>query len=220
VLEMQQTISIDTLFNSSHDRSYTKGQILLYLGEKTENVYFIRSGYVKVYDITANGDEKLLIILGPGDIFPLIWTFEKIDALQNFYETITEAEVSVVSRSSFIDIVEKNHTVTLYMLRYFVDRTSQLMARLACIESSSAKHKIAQVLLYLAAAHGDEVARHAYRVRISVTHQMIADMTGLNRSTASIHMKALETEKSFKETSTGGLIIYADRIEKFLEQET
>lgn len=213
---MQQNSTIESVFAKAHQRDYTKGQILLYQGQKTEENYYISDGFVKVYDVTSEGEEKLLLILGPGDFFPLLWTFKAPDSLHYFYETLTDSSISVVARKEVINAVKENHELAIHLLEYFVERSNNLMTRIECIEASSAKHKVAQVLSYLADTHGDLVAECAFKVRIPTTHQMIANMSGLNRSTASIYMKELEDEKVFKDTANGGFIIHTDRIEEFL----
>lgn len=214
---MQQTNVVESVFSKAHKRIYPKGQILFYQGEKTENVIRIVSGYVKVYDITSEGDEKLLLILGANDIFPLVWTFTKPERLHYFYEAVDDTEISVMKRDELRAAVESTHAFAIYLLEYFVNKSSDLMMRIECIEAGSAKFKVAQVLSYLASAHGDEVARCAYKVRIPTTHQMIANMSGLNRSTVSLQMKKLEKAKIFKDTASGGFIIHTDRIENLLE---
>ena len=210
--------SLDTIFKDAHLRSYPKGQILLYQGEKTPDFFRIIDGYVKVYDITAAGNEKLLLILGPNDRFPLVWTFRGVDALHYFYETFDEAEVAVVERKKIVNSIKESHEFTAHLLEYFVGRTADLMKRIDCIEATSAKHKVAQVLGYLAAAHGEKVARGAYRVQLHTTHQSIADMAGVTRETASVQLKELEGEKMFS-SSSNELIVHIDRIERFLSGE-
>ena len=216
---MQQNSSLEQLFENTQSRKTQKGQILLYQGEKTDDIFYIQNGYVKVYDVTADGDEKLLLILGSGDVFPLVWEFDSIRPLHYFYETITDATFCITKRNTVIKKVGEDHKLALQMLQYFVDRTSNLMSRIECIEATSAKHKVAQVLLYLAESHGDEITNCTYKIRIPVTHQMIADMTGINRSTASVQMKELETEKMFNDSGSIGLIVLADRVENFLEKK-
>lgn len=219
LLDMQQIKDIESVFTEAHDRDYPKGQILLYQGEKTNSAFRIKTGYIKMYDITASGEEKLLLILGPGDVFPLIWLFDSSDPLHYFYESITDVKVSVIERAAFVEHLKSSHAFSLHMLQYFVERTSDIMYRLECIEATSAKHKVAQVLAYLAKSHGEEIAQCTNRVRVPTTHQMIADMAGLNRSTASIQMKELEDEKMYKDTANGGFIIHTDRITEFLEKQ-
>lgn len=208
-----------SIFEEAHVRKYPKGQILLYEGETTKDVFYINSGFVKVYDITAQGTEKLMLILGPEDIFPLIWTYGQTNPLHYFYETYDETEVSVLPQEKMLEASDSAHEVTKQLLEYFVDRSQDLMNRIDCIDATSAKHKVAQVLAYLAKAHGDQIAdTESYNVRITITHQSIADMAGLTRETASIQLKELEKEKHYK-GSGDMLTIHLDRIEDFLTTE-
>lgn len=216
VINLTIMADLSSVFDNAHVRQYPKGQILLYQGERTHDVFHIQKGYVKVYDVTANGDEKLLLILGPGDIFPLVWTFREISPLHYFYETFDESEVCVIPRARLLDSIKKSHEVTKHLLEYFVNRTKDLMSRIECIESTSAKHKVAQVLTYLATAHGDKIAKAAYKVRIPITHQSIADMAGIARETASLQLKELETEKNFSHNDDHSLTIHTDRLGRFL----
>lgn len=207
-----------SVFDDAHVRKYPKGQILLYQGEKTSDVFSIRKGYVKVYDVTAQGSEKLMMILGPDDIFPLVWAFRGTESLHYFYETFDDAEVCVIPKAELLKSVKQSHSFTLHLLEYFVDRTKELMSRIECIESTSAKHKVGQVLSYLATAHGKRIAKETYKVGFSITHQSIADMAGLARETASLQMKQLEKAKVLK-TDKDFLLVHTDRLENLLNKE-
>jgi CRP/FNR family transcriptional regulator len=208
---------LNKLFDQAHNRNYPKSQIVLYQGEKARDIYYINRGHVKVYDVTASGTEKLILILGPGDIFPLIWSFKAPTNLHYFYETFDEAEIKVLPRQKVINAVSDNHQITIQLLQYFVDKTSDLLSRVDCIEATSAKHKVCQVLLYLATAHGTKVAKSGYSISLDITHQAIANMAGLTRATASVQMKELEKAKMFSHHDRK-LLIHSDRISDFLEE--
>lgn len=210
--------NLSSVFKDAHVRSYAKGQILLYQGQKTSEVFQIRKGHVKVYDISVQGTEKLLMILGPGDIFPLVWTFRGSESLHYFYETFDDAELCVVPRTDLTQAIKDSHAITIHLLEYFVDRTKELMSRIECIESTSAKHKVGQVLSYLATAHGEKIAKSTQKVNITVTHQAIADMAGLARETASLHLKKLEKARVLK-NDKDFLVIHTDRLESELNKD-
>lgn len=207
--------TLTSVFDDAHVRKYPKGQILLYQGEKTNDVFRIRSGYVKVYDVNSSGIEKLLIILGPDDLFPLVWTFRSPEALHYFYESIDTTELAVVSRQKLISSLSKSHKFTVHLLEYFVERTSDLMKRIECIEGTSAKHKVAQTLEYLAHALGDPVKSDELKVKVPITHQMIGDMAGITRETASLQLKQLEKLKIYK-NNNNHLIINSKMVADFL----
>ncbi len=209
---------IEQVFKPGYQRIYPSGQIMLYQGEKSSSVYYIHSGYIKVYDITVRGEEKVLLILGKGDLFPLIWTFGASDSLLYFYEVHEEVELSVLPRDSFIEHIQKDHQFTIALLEYFVDRTKELMTRVESIEGTSALHKVGQVLLYLANTHGQKLAKDAQLIKLTITHQLLAQMAGITRETVSIQMKIFEENEAI-EKNEANLIIHTDRIEEILSTE-
>ena len=207
---------VATLF-SDQERDYPKGQILLYQAEQTSNVFRIKSGYVKVYDISSEGQEKLLIILGKGDIYPLVWTFGASDKLLYFYEAMSDATIEVASRQELMNAIDADHALTKELLKYFVNHTKELMLRIECLEASNAKFKVAQVLDYLVGSHSVKKGKNT-QVCAPITHQNIADMAGLTRETTSIQMKELEKVGVIKQDSDG-LIVSSAKLAEFMEQE-
>ena len=51
-------------------RKYRKGQIILYGGEATNAVFVVKSGIVRAYSISENGNEVIIALFGAGDYFP------------------------------------------------------------------------------------------------------------------------------------------------------
>jgi CRP/FNR family transcriptional regulator, cyclic AMP receptor protein len=191
VCNISHMSSVKSFFNKGHKRSYPSGQILLYQGESSRDVFYIQSGYVKVYDINNKGEEKMLLLLGKGDMFPLIWTFKQTSSLLYFYEALDDVEISVMPRDPFESEIRKNHEFSIELLQYFVNRTKELMNRLESIEGASALHKVGQVLAYLAENHSVNKGTLVV-IQPTTTHQLIADLAGLTRETVSIQMKHYE----------------------------
>lgn len=184
---------MDEIFASGHPREYPKGQILLYQGSGTYDTFHIKSGFVKVYDITSEGEEKILLILGPGDVLPIIWSYRG-DYLHYFYAALTDVELTTLPYNTFIKVSDKKHEYTLELLRYVVDRTQELMKRLESIDSTSSEKKILLTLDYLGTVHGKVNGRSIVLPEF-ITHELVANMTGLSRETASLIIKELENIK-------------------------
>jgi CRP-like cAMP-binding protein len=206
---------VKDFFSQGHTREYPDGQILLYQGEEARDVYYIQSGYVKVYDISVKGEEKVLLLLGPGDIFPLIWTFGESSSLHFFYETLNDVEITVIGRDLFMKEIEKDHAFTRELLQYFVNRTKDLMQRVESIEGTSALHKVGQVLNYLSTAHGEKARNNNIKVSPDVTHQLIAHMSGLTRETVSVQLKELVDGGAVK-NSNQQLLVNTSKLEDLL----
>lgn len=210
--------NIDNYFDNKPIREYSKGQILLYQAEQTNSVFFIKKGNIKVYDINSSGDEKLLLVLGPGDVYPVIWTFRASDKLLYFYESMSDVEIAVSDRIEFAKEVDKDHEFTKDLLRHFVERIKDLTLRIECLEASNAKYKIAQVLQYLMDRHTLKKSGRFTILCLPTTHQIIASMAGTSRETASTIIKELEDEGVLtQEFDTLG--ISASKLKKLLSSE-
>lgn len=210
--------TLQEFFKGKHLREYPKGQILLYQAEETNNVSYISEGYVKVYDLTSNGEERLLLILGPGDIYPVIWTFRESDSLLYFYESITPAKIYVSNRKELTKMIDESHEFTKSLLNHFVGRIKELSLRVECIEATNAQHKILQVLDYIVKSHPGQTTKDYTDIPVPLTHQTIANMAGLSRETASIIIKKLQDKKVVLPTN-GSYKINQDKLAVQLEKE-
>ena len=207
---------VSTFFEQGHTRNYGNGQIVLYQGEKVRDVFFITSGYVKVYDINAKSEEKILVLLGPGDLFPLVWDFEESSSLHYFYEIHQSSEIHVRSRLSVVKETQTSHEFAQELLKYFVNRTKDLTSRLESIEGTSAQHKVGQVLSYLTRSHGDTTLKTKCKILPTITHETIANMAGLARETVSIQMKDL-ADKKIVQSKDGNIVVNCNALDSFLE---
>ncbi len=176
------------------ERSYPKRQIILYQAEDIRNFFVIEKGYVRVYDINSQGEEKVLLLLGPGDIFPIVWSFEKSET-HYFYEAMTDCVIKVGKKRDLTESIENNHEVVTSLFKYFIDKTNQLYLRIECLEATNSKFKVIQTMRYLSKFHSKRGKDGYSNVRVPLTHQDIANMTGLTRETVSIQMKNLEDKK-------------------------
>lgn len=210
--------AIQSFFQDKSRRTYPKGQILLYQAEETNDVFYIESGYVKVYDVTSSGEERLLLIQGPGDIFPVIWTFRESDSLLYFYESMTEINVKVSKRRELLNHIDSSHDFSKALLKHFVARIKELFLRVECVEASNARYKVIQVLDYLLNSHPGKVSRGFTDIPIPLTHQTIANMAGLSRETASISLKDLQDKRIIKPDNSG-YAINGERLTKEREEE-
>ncbi|MCE7936198.1 Crp/Fnr family transcriptional regulator [Candidatus Saccharibacteria bacterium CPR2] len=208
-------------FREGQVRRYGKGQILLYQGEKTNDIFLIKKGYVKVYDITKSGNEKLLMLLGECDILPQIMTFGKNEPLLYFYESHSDVELLALKQSALIDEINKNHETAKIYLRYYINQARILMSRIECLEASVTKVKIGLVLMYLVKAHGKKklmAKSNISTILPQITHQTIANMAGVTRETASLQMKKLEKEKIIRNNKNKNLEVNCSKLKKLLNK--
>lgn len=184
------------IIEKSLQRKYTIGSTILYQGEAPRSACILVEGIIKVYTISHEGEEQIVMFLVEGDIFPLSWLFKKNPAVMFFYEALTVCKVAMVPpddlRASIMETPEKMAS----LIDYFAKNYTASLVRVNALQQPKARDKLVYMLYYLCRRHGDEVLKNGRTViPISLTHQNFASLVGLTRETTAIEMNRLKKQK-------------------------
>jgi len=197
------TKSIADLFNDLPYRHFPHRQMILYQGDYIDRIYYIISGYVRMYNITPKGNERILAILGPGESLPLIQS----EHAEYFYDAFTEVEAAY---SSYDQIVERFMADEGYMevARIAgVKLMQRMMEQMDMLATDSALDKVESALRFLAKYYGDE-GHEVSTIKFRMTHQELGNLVNLTRETVSNLVQKLERKKVIK-INPGGFISVA-----------
>ena len=173
-----------------------KGQIILHQGDEPGCAYVIKSGYVKMYEITSAGEEKPLLFDHEYETFPIAWVFSHIDVANYYYEALTECELYLVPRSDYIAFLQNNAMSQFSLFSHFVERYNDFQMRILALEQLKASDKVFYTLRFLAARFGKASSTNndEWEISIPLTQQDIANFVGLTRETTGLELKRLERE--------------------------
>lgn len=183
--------SIKELFPRVDVRRYGKNQIICYQGDKPQYVFFVINGHIKYYDIDDDGDENILHIVGPQNIFPMLYAFGVSSEIGAFYAAIDAVEVITIPLHDFHKVIETNIEFSNALTRWFLTEIEQLVFRINSFEKTDSRAKIMHALKYLSVNYG-QPAGAWQRIDFVTTQQFLADFTGLTRETVSTIMNELE----------------------------
>jgi CRP/FNR family cyclic AMP-dependent transcriptional regulator len=177
-------------------REFKKGEIIIFQNEKPQTAFLVIEGIVKAYNISVDGDEKPVAFYDANSIFPGAWLYGKIDNSAFYYEAFTSYVVlSVVPKDEFVAFIKTNPELLFMELdRYVSDKLGSSM-RLNALEYSKARDKLLYTLHYLALNYGHATAPHKVEIKLSLTHQDFANLTGLTRETAATELNKLKKIK-------------------------
>lgn len=183
------------LFQNSPNKKFDAKHILIYEDDEVDHLYYIRQGYIKVYTITDEGDERVLLILQPGDIFPLIRDPEqKTHKSLYFYESMVDVEATMFESGQLLDIIRKDRAASWEMLRYVSELSGNLTNRIGSLESKSVEDKIKKLLVYLVTVCGRQISEGTFLLGLRLTHLDIANLVGHTRESVSVMMKNLKKD--------------------------
>ena len=204
---------LDPLLANAKVRTYPKGQIILYEGENPTDAFVVKSGAVKIYDIDEDGNEKILHIVKPLGIFPVIFMFGSAGQTSTFYTTVADSELYVLSRADFEERLTTDPALVLYCLRWFANEVQEMMRRMSSLEKTSTRDKLIATLGYLSRQHCETARSGWKKVTFPISHQLLADMIGVTRESTTMVMKDLQKEKLVRTPKLGTLEINSLLIE-------
>ncbi len=188
----------EKLFIGGRLRKFAKNQLVHYQGDPLTHIYLIREGHVKAYTILDSGDTRTILLLSPGDIFPITFSvtldWEKYN-IKYFYQTMTPVVLEAVETHNLRELVESNNKMMQIYLHYLAASNEAMLNQLEVMKNKKAIDKVKLLLPYLVMKLADKVGPDTYRLRIRLSHQEFADLCGVTRETTTTLIKQLERSK-------------------------
>jgi len=208
-------MSAEKLFVGARTKTYPKNQLIHYQGDPMSHVYLIRKGHIKTYTILDSGDTRTMMILSPGDIFPIAFSttldWENYH-IKYFYQTLNDTTLAVVETPQFRDKIESDPKMMQNYLFYLTASNQAILSQLEVMKNKKAINKVELLLPYLVMKLGDEIAKDTYKLRIRLSHQEVADLSGVTRETTTTLVKQLE-KAGIIDQSHSHWIVHLDRSE-------
>lgn len=186
---------LDTWLHDARVRHIPGGQIILYEGDNPLEIFILRAGVVKVYDIDEQGNEKILHLAKPPAVVPFAFFSGMRDPLKWFYTTLTDCDVYVLPAAKLKKMTHDNPDLAELLTNSFSSDVHELLVRLSSLGKTNARDKIVAALKFLVTCHASQRHSGWWRVNFAVSHQLIADLCGITRESAALVMKELQSEK-------------------------
>lgn len=183
---------LNTFLQRHPIKKYKKGEIIIFQGEVPRQAFALKSGIIKAYNLSVNGDEKPVAFYEKGSMFPLFWIFNKAGSAIYYYEAFSdEAEVYLVEKDKLLGFIKKTPELIYYELEKLLVAQLGSSIRLNALQHSKASDKLIYTLHYLALTHG-KPAGEDIEIDMDLTHQDFANLTGLTRETAATELNKLK----------------------------
>jgi len=170
--------NIRELCDHKDERSYQKGEVINHEGEKITDFKYLKSGLVKLYRRSTDGDEQVITITRPFEFVSNMSIFSD----EKYKYSVSALEDSVVC-SVRLDYIKKlflkNGSFASVLLTKISTINDKIISQTLDIRQKNLAGRVAYVLLYF--------ANEIYRSRIfdiPVSRKEIADYIGM--STANV----------------------------------
>ncbi|KKS92753.1 MAG: cAMP-binding protein [Candidatus Collierbacteria bacterium GW2011_GWB1_44_6] len=180
---------LKTFFSQFPTKKFSKGSVIFKPGDKIENVYFMKSGFVRVYTKTPMG-ENTLNFFKPLFLVSVMHFFTTQKNNLHF-QALTSAETYVVPKSEFKKFLKDNQDVSDTIMDFFFSSLLVYLSNQGNIINGNAINKVASVLIQLVHDYGD-IKNNQLVVNFPATHRIVANIVGLTRETTSVQMSKLQ----------------------------
>lgn len=211
---LRQTTEFKDLF-LRHGTQYTyrKGEFIIRPGEAPSGIFFIESGLVKAYDITKYGEENMLIIRRPEEVFPLIWAITGQER-SVIYEALIPTTVRLITHDTFKDFVDNNPGALSILLDMAIEMYRVHSERILNLGYRNVRERLVSFLLSTATRFGKKQSDGSMLLDVPLRHQDIGSSISASRESIGREIQALERKDLVR--SQDGYIVLCD-VEKLRE---
>jgi CRP/FNR family cyclic AMP-dependent transcriptional regulator len=176
-------------------REFKKGEIIIFQGEAPQSAYVVKTGTVKAYNLSVDGDEKPVAFYSADNVFPAAWVYGKMANAVYYFEAFTpNVEVYTIDRREFVEFIKKRPELLYQELERLLSDQLGGSMRLNALQHSRASDKLVYTLHYLALSHGKKTGPHVVEITLDLKHQDFANLTGLTRETAATELNKLKRQ--------------------------
>jgi CRP/FNR family transcriptional regulator len=129
-------------------QSYGKGDVIFHQGDEGIGFFVVKSGRVKVFKVSGDGKEQILHIFSRGDHFAEVPALDG-DCFPASAAAIEKSEVLFFPRQSFLQLLEKQPTMAINMLKSFARHLRQFSQLVDNIALREVPARLATYLLSL-----------------------------------------------------------------------
>ena len=187
-MELQHT-GLQSLLKNARIKQYPQGQIILYVHDSPVEVYIVKSGYVKVYDIDSAGNEKALSIIKPGDVMPYAFFSGHNITNKWFYQSLCDAGIYVLDREELLQAMYADSSLLFTFVEGCSQEVHEILTRLSSLGKSRAQAKLIALMKYFVVCVGGPKVPKWWRVPFPVNQQFLADLTGMTRESCGACLK-------------------------------
>jgi CRP-like cAMP-binding protein len=136
--------------------SLGEGKVLFSQGDPAERFFFLLQGQVKLYRLSAEGNEKIIEIVGPGHTFAEALMFLARPRYPVSCAALAPAELIAIDAADFTAMLRESVDTCMMLLGELSQRLRGLIAEIDRLSLQSATCRVAGYLLAKAPADADE----------------------------------------------------------------
>ncbi|MFA9398628.1 MAG: Crp/Fnr family transcriptional regulator [Clostridiaceae bacterium] len=166
---------IEVSMTTTH-KEYKKGETIYLEGELSEILFVINKGKVKIFNISEDGKEQIIRILGVGDFMGELSLFTKYP-LKNNAEAIEATSICIIYSKNINELIEKNPSIALKIIKELSVRLETTEEMIESLRHKDVEQRVADILIKLADENNV--------INLSISKKDLAAYIGMSQETLS-----------------------------------
>ena len=173
---------------------FKKNELIYRTGDKSDTLYVVRRGRVKLYRLSASGKEQLIGFLNPGDFTGELALFRE-GTHGRFAEATMDTECCTITRQDLQEFLEEYPSIALKMLEEFSNRIEKSEKQQTSYATENVETRIAMFILESLESEDATI------VEIPMSNKDLASYLGTSPETISRKLNEFENSGLIKRHS-------------------
>ena len=178
------------LLRAGRRRHFARGETLFHYGDPADSLHLLDRGRMAVRVLTPQGDQAILAVLGPGDVFGELALIDPKARRSATITALTSCQTIVLNRSQFEELRRRHPGVEQFLMASLAAQVTRLSEHLVEMLFVPIQLRVIRRLLILSEVFGDEP--------ITLTQEELGLMSGTTRSTVNEVLRDLERRKQVR----------------------
>jgi CRP-like cAMP-binding protein len=171
-----------------------KNSVIYFPETQSKNIYFLKTGHVKITRLSPEGRQAILDVIGPGEVFgELALAEDQGEIYVEMAAALDEVLICAMSKTDFIEFLEKNPKLNLRMLKLMGLKLRHVESKIEDLIFKNVRERIIAFLLRFAENFGQYQERQI-SVPKFLSQEEIAHLTGASRQTVATILNELRQE--------------------------
>lgn len=175
-------------------KSYKQGEVVCLPSNASKHVFFLKSGNIKISRTTASGDEQVMDIIGPGELFGK-YICNDTNEHGEIAVTLSDSLICYFDVNEWNNFIRNNVRFSMKVLKLIGLKLKRLETRIEQLQFLNISARVRTVLRELTDKHAQVVDNpHKRELKLNLTHQDIATLAGTSRQSVTTELRQLQRE--------------------------
>jgi len=182
----------------SNHRKFKKGDMIYLQGDKSDSLYVVHKGQIKITRLAESGKEQVIRVLGPGEFMGELSLFSG-QPMNDYAQSLGETNVCMVDGKALKQLMMKYPSIGFKVMEELSKRLEKVENIVEGINLHSVESRLAKALL--------ELSDEFNEITLATTKGDMASQLGISQETLSRKLTMLQDDHIINQIGHRRIII-------------